>query len=605
MANEFLIRISADDKATATIKKIEAAIAGIMSPLEKAQNKASRLGSVGQAGMEKLHAGLEKVGSATRNLVDGLASIIPGLAAISGAVSVAGLAALADRFASVGFNLSQTSNILGVSRQELQAWQIVGKKAHMTAEEVSSGIMSMNEAIRGADIGTNTGAAGTLAALGVKVQHKDGKIDYAATRKAIVDAVARQEQASGRVAAAASLGVPIKLAENKNVLKDFEAAMNSPLQQTDEAADRARAMQERIDALKMSIESVALTIGDKLVPVLQPAVEAIGKWFDKNKEEIANSIAAAVEKFSQWLQQIDWDSVTAKAEKFWNAIGGITGAAIVLAGLTFAGPIAGLLSIVASLTKISAFLGQAAVGAFFGLPGAAVATGAGLLVAADVAAAAAAGYVAYKAGEYLLNEDRAYHGANPELRGSSLKGRRTSILPTGSSGSGASAEDLMKYLMDKGWTKAQAAGIVGPLMVESSLNPDARNGNHYGLAQWDTARQADFEKWSGTKMVGTSWQKQADFLHYEMTEGKEKAAGDALRNQKDAESAARVFNQGYERPGASDMSGPKRESYANQASQISINVTAPQGTRVEAKDSDGKNVPARVNYSMATDGSMP
>lgn len=662
MANEFLIRISADDKATATIKKIEAAIAGIMSPLEKAQNKASRLGSVGHAGMEKLHAGLERVQSATRNLVDGLASIVPGLAAISGAVSVAGLAALADRFASVGFNLGQTSNILGVSRQELQAWQIVGKKAHMTTEEVSSGIMSMNEAIRGADIGTNSGAANTLAALGVKIQHKeDGKIDYAATRKAIVDAVARQEQASGRVAAANSLGVPIKLAENKNILKDFDAAMNSPLQQSDDAADRAREMQERIDALKMSIESVALTIGDKLVPVLQPAVEAIGKWFDKNKEAIANSIAAAVERFSNWLQKIDWEAVTTKAQKFWDVIGGIQGAAIIIAGLTFAGPIAGLLSILVSLTKIAGLLGGAALSSFFGLPGAAAAgagvvadtaaaaaaagTGIGLVTAGVTAAAAAAAlYGGYKLGGYALDNDREYHDSNPELRSGSLKGRRTALLPTGSTGGGPTVEELIKHLMGKGWTKEQAAGIVGNLMQESSLNPNATNGSHYGLAQWDSARQADYEKLNGSKMVGSSWQKQADFIDYELREGKEKAAGEALARQKDPAQSARVFNQGYERPGMFDASGPRREANAIAASKIEIpktefsvapeiniqntetspspqvdtskreasanpeihiNVTAPPGTRVEARDKDGTSLRARVTHSMAADGSMP
>ena len=591
MANEFLIRISADDKATATIKKIEAAIAGIMSPLEKAQNKASRLGSVGQAGMEKLHAGLEKVGSATRNLVDGLASIIPGLAAISGAVSVAGLAALADRFASVGFNLSQTSNILGVSRQELQAWQIVGKKAHMTAEEVSSGIMSMNEAIRGADIGTNTGAAGTLAALGVKVQHKDGKIDYAATRKAIVDAVARQEQASGRVAAAASLGVPIKLAENKNVLKDFEAAMNSPLQQTDEAADRARAMQERIDALKMSIESVALTIGDKLVPVLQPAVEAIGKWFDKNKEEIANSIAAAVEKFSQWLQQIDWDSVTAKAEKFWNAIGGITGAAIALAAITFAGPLLGLASLALSLTTLTSSVIPAAVLALGGL-------------------GIAAGAFHYfgdpndKIGTWI---DEHVPGASWVDNQASRVGlgRNYNQQDVAAGRVPHSAADMISYLMGKGWTKEQAAGIVGNLMQESSLSPGASNGSHYGLAQWDKSRQADFKAKYGRDIQGSTVEQQLDWIDYELREGKERATGDALARQKDAATSARVFNQGYERPGSFDTSGPQREANAVAASQIQINVTAPPGTRVEAKDKDGTSLRARVTHSMAADGSMP
>ena len=166
MAKDFQIRITADDRATATIKKIEAVIAGFTAPIEKAQRR-----------MDFVKSKLEAVGDAARNAVSSVASIIPGLSAIGGIASVAGLTALASKFASFGYNVSQTSNLIGVSARELQAWQIVGQKAHMTADEVSSGLMGMNDAIRGAALGTNSTAAGILTQLGVTIKkNKDGRV---------------------------------------------------------------------------------------------------------------------------------------------------------------------------------------------------------------------------------------------------------------------------------------------------------------------------------------------------------------------------------------------------------------------------------------------
>ena len=59
MAKDFQIRITADDRATATIKKIEAVIAGFTAPIEKAQRR-----------MDFVKSKLEAVGDAARG-VDG------------------------------------------------------------------------------------------------------------------------------------------------------------------------------------------------------------------------------------------------------------------------------------------------------------------------------------------------------------------------------------------------------------------------------------------------------------------------------------------------------------------------------------------------------
>lgn len=46
-------------------------------------------------------------------------------------------------------------------------------------------------------------------------------------------------------------------------------------------------------------------------------------------------------------------------------------------------------------------------------------------------------------------------------------------------------EKTMNFLMSQGLTPEQAAGVAGNLMQESHFDPNADNGTHHGIAQWD------------------------------------------------------------------------------------------------------------------------
>ena len=60
----------------------------------------------------------------------------------------------------------------------------------------------------------------------------------------------------------------------------------------------------------------------------------------------------------------------------------------------------------------------------------------------------------------------------------------------------AKRDEAMQYFMSQGWTKEQAAGIVGNIQKESMFNYKALgdNGKAFGLAQWHPDRQANFKK---------------------------------------------------------------------------------------------------------------
>jgi spore coat assembly protein SafA len=135
--------------------------------------------------------------------------------------------------------------------------------------------------------------------------------------------------------------------------------------------------------------------------------------------------------------------------------------------------------------------------------------------------------------------------------------------------------EAMAYFQSKGWSRAQAAGIVANLTYESGgqLNPHQQQfggGPGFGLAQWEGPRQADFRKVMGKDIHKSTFQDQLEFVQWELKHT-ESAAGDALKKTNSPKAAADAFLFKYERAGV--PAAAEREKLANQIYQ-----SAPRGT---------------------------
>lgn len=128
--------------------------------------------------------------------------------------------------------------------------------------------------------------------------------------------------------------------------------------------------------------------------------------------------------------------------------------------------------------------------------------------------------------------------------------------PTG----GADAGYVRRTLQGMGWSEAQAAGIAANLQHESNFNPTAvgDGGRAYGVAQWHPDRQAAYKRWSGKDIRQSSLGEQLAFVNYELTEGRERAAGGQLRRTTTADEAAQVVSRYYERPADTEGEARKR-----------------------------------------------
>ena len=250
------------------------------------------------------------------------------------------------------------------------------------------------------------------------------------------------------------------------------------------------------------------------------------------------------------------------------------------------------------------------------------------IAAADALAAIATrdwSRLKFAAGEFLGGSDawKGRYGGGPSASapGSPAPAAAPSgtVNSTGKSAAGGTKEEqaAMAYFQAQGWSREQAAGLAANIKRESAFRPDAvgDNGKAYGIGQWHPDRQAEFKKKFGKDIQGSSMEEQMAFMHYELTQGNERKAGNILRGTSSAAEAAAVVSTHYERPADKAGEAAKRGQLALAmlggvpgASQAAAGAGAGQVAQANAAAAPGggsKSVETHIGevkvYTAATD----
>jgi hypothetical protein len=127
-------------------------------------------------------------------------------------------------------------------------------------------------------------------------------------------------------------------------------------------------------------------------------------------------------------------------------------------------------------------------------------------------------------------------------------------------GNKGSAKLMMKILMEKGWTKAQAAGLAANVAAESGfrINALGDGGKAYGIAQWHPDRQLNFKKIFRKDIRESRFEEQVAYLDWELN-NTEKKAGNMLRMATDPARAAAIVEQKFERSALGARGGVQPE----------------------------------------------
>lgn len=476
--------------------------------------------------------------------------------------------------------MAYTAKNLNMTARELDAWGKTVKTVGGTAEGFQSSLQSIASGIEAFKLGEDSPVVSMFRSIGVNIGDATGKIRPFKEMLLDVSDVLQKYDAQDQIRIAQGLGIDN---DTLNLLRQGRGAVQNLYDQmlkasgvTEESTKRAQEAQKVWGEFTGEMSGVGQSVFEALVPAIIEATKGLkdfGKWVNDNRGEIGDFFRGLV------------DDGERLAKIFGNGSDG--------------GAIAGVSSMTAALVGLGAALltiGSAGPGAIASL--------------ARLSVIGAAGYAGYRLGEKindLLPEDTKDSIGSGIAHTLAFFGNEEAITSTGINDlteNKDKADYVTKFFMEKGWSKEQAAGIAANLSAESNFNPSAYGDGlrAYGVAQWHSDRQQEFQKQFGKSIHGSSLEDQLSFVHYELTQGNERPAGDALRSAKTAKDAGEIVSRKYERPANADFDATRRGQLASMIS--GSNGLLPVGATANKEVAAGATVVNNTNSSEVHIGQL-
>ena len=160
-------------------------------------------------------------------------------------------------------------------------------------------------------------------------------------------------------------------------------------------------------------------------------------------------------------------------------------------------------------------------------------------------------------------------------------------------GATPNASKAMEFFIKQGWTKEQAAGIVGNLQQESGkdLLTTALNKkeNAQGIAQWRNDRLDRFRQMYGKEVKSATLEEQLTYVDWEL-KNSEKQAGDSLRQARTAEDAAAIVDRKYERSAGTEVANRKNNALALLGTSPSTTAASPNTAATPSAASEASSI---------------
>lgn len=361
MANSFTITISAVDKATATVRKVNDAISRLTRPFGDVGKSFKGLGR--ELGFENIGRDLRNIGREAGGAARGIASIVAPMAAITGIGSVAGVAALADNWAKLGRSIDNSAAGIGISTGQLQSFQGAARLAGISSETMTGSLDALATTMQNAKWGRDQGALLLFSKLHVNMDRTvEGSNDVVGAFRSIADAIGKETnpQVQALIANRLGLGAMLPfLRQGSAGIDEYQATVKRlGYVMSDEAVQRSKAFAMSLAGLEIAIDGTKNAIGDALIPAIKPLVDQFSTWISQNRELIAINVGEWAKGFAQWINSTDWSGIGQGIKEFTSGIGkvvdwlgGWENAAIAVAVAMNAGLIVSVASLGLGLVK--------------------------------------------------------------------------------------------------------------------------------------------------------------------------------------------------------------------------------------------------------------
>ena len=364
MANKFQLTITAVDKATSTMRKINASMDRMTRPVRMLGQSLKGFGK--EAGLDKVASAMGKVGKSASDVGGKLASILAPLGVIVGGGTITGIAALATEWGRLGSEIARSEAATGATGAALQSLRGANIAVGGSAEELTGGLKALGDTMEDSLYGRNQQALVMLKRLGVGIHHTaTGSIDAVRGFKDLSSAIAgiKNAQVQGLVARQFGLEslLPL-LRQGPQAIEAYEAKVRElGGVMSDQAVAAAQSFGMSMNYLSVATQGVRNTIGEKLLPILQPLIDGLTQWISQNRELIATRVAEFVEGLAKWVQQLDFNEIGNQMRAFGrgvldvvDALGGWKNAAIGLVIIMEGSLLASVINLGLAIGKLTA-----------------------------------------------------------------------------------------------------------------------------------------------------------------------------------------------------------------------------------------------------------
>jgi hypothetical protein len=359
--------IAATDAASAKIDAINKKLASMQAPVDRVQKSLARFADL--SGINKIGRGLESVAGAAWSAFQALGRIVAPLGAITGAASIAGMAALVTRWGEFGTRLSAAATRAGLSATQLHTLQNSARLLGASTEDVTSGMTTLGDTITNAIGGRAPQAWSYMRQLGISFQNANGSAKSAAeVLPSVADGLLRIQNPTLRARVGTELlgGAYERLAPwlNRGAtgIEELNRLSVHYGVTTEAGVQQAKALEFAHMRLNLAVEGFTNTLSEKLGPILTPLLTDMAEWIAKNRQWIATGINEKVEQFAGYLRGIDWAETKKGVEDFFTgvnevvtALGGWKAVAIEIFALWTLSKVAPMIAAVGAVS--TAFLG--------------------------------------------------------------------------------------------------------------------------------------------------------------------------------------------------------------------------------------------------------
>lgn len=270
-------------------------------------------------------------------------------------------------FSEYGTAVDNTSRSLSIAADSLQGFRYAAELGGSSASEMDGAIAMLNKNMANAAAGNNKNLVKLMSDLGISMKDANGKMKTAAElMPEIADCIKSQSNATQK----AYIATQFFGRSGQNLIKTLNdgseglykaraEAEKFGLVLSKEDVAAATAFGDSMTRTEKAITGVKLSIGSKLMPLLQPMIDNMNDWIAANREWIATAITDVINNFANSLKNIDFKSIInntvnliKRGIELFNTFGGLKSIAIALGAILGGQFIVGLVSTCSAFASI-------------------------------------------------------------------------------------------------------------------------------------------------------------------------------------------------------------------------------------------------------------